>query len=58
MHYPGMPPNFALVHKSGFAVFEGIEVRFADSSLTGGCCSKILLGGGRFCGRSGGGKAG
>ena len=36
---------------------EAIEVRFADSSLTGSYCSKILSGGGRFCDRSGGSEA-
>ena len=37
--------------------FEGIEVRFVDSSLTGSYCSKILSRSGRFCDRGGGSEA-
>ena len=53
MHYPGNPPNFVSVHKSGFAVLEGVEVRIADFSLTGSGYSKILSRSGRLRDRGG-----
>ena len=48
MHYIGMPPSFASVHKSGFAVCEGVEDRVVDFSVTGSSYSKILPGSGRL----------
>ena len=52
-HYPDMPLNSVSVHKSEFAVCEGVEVRVADFSLTGSGYDKILPRSGRFRGRGG-----
>ena len=53
VHYPGMPPNYVSVHKSGSPFCEGVEVRVADFSLTGSGYCKILPRGGRFRGIGG-----